>query len=139
MPNYRLKNSAGDWRKGDVVTEKDIQDNAALGGLKRLQSLGAVEETDDEPHQAAFTTPSPDETKGDNVDPGTDDDVDKRAERRAEAVGKLNDGKRTLGDKPAGDSGDAAEHVTPRGGRPGTVVRTSNTNEGDAGAKPGKK
>lgn len=137
MANYKLLNSAGDWRKGDVVTADDIN-KSNLGGTKRLLDLKAIEETDEDPGlKDRDGARGPDESKGDNVDPGSDDTVDKRADRRAEAVGRVNDGKRTLGDKPAGETADAAENVEPRSGRPGTVIRTSGNPQKAAPAKRG--
>lgn len=128
MPNYRMLNSVGSWPKGTVVTEKDINNAEALGGLKRLQDLKAVEETTDRPSAEVAQTVDPNTTKGDNVDIGSDDSVEKRRQRRADAVGDINDG--TQHGPPPGtvrtdDTGDSAADENPRTGEPGKVAKVS--------------
>lgn len=106
--NYRITHAlVGPWRKDDVVSEdhidnlqgNDPRENDTRRGarvdaeIKRLTDLGAIEETSDKVTIDALDGhPGPEHTKGDNVDPGSDDDVHKRAKRREEAVGKGNTG-----------------------------------------------
>jgi hypothetical protein len=125
MPNYKMANSVGAWRKGDVVSAEDIESDKRLGGLERLLKLRAVEETEDEPllNRSEGDEPNVNETKGDNVEPGSDDNVAKRAERRTEAVGAKNDGTHKGTFEPIG----APPPVKRGPGRPpGTVIKTSN-------------
>ena len=137
--NYKFLHSGGDWRTGDVVTEKDIT-ASNLGSVQRLLDLKTVEVTDEDPIiKDRDGARSANETKGDSVEVGTDDSVDKRAERRAEAVGVVNDGKRTSTDEgkkadAAGAEGqtyDAAARENPRTGSPGTVIRTTGASKAE--------
>jgi hypothetical protein len=92
--NYRVVHSGvGPWVKGDVISTKHIDANPALSGVDRLTRIGGIEPTDDDVTVDDPTGhPPASHTKGDNVEPGSDDTVEKRADRRKDAVGEGNTG-----------------------------------------------
>jgi hypothetical protein len=127
--NYKIVHmGVGPWKKGQVVSADHIdgiQGNIAdesdgqrtkrvSSEVDRLVANGAIEETDED---ASLTTPEgqqppPELTKGDNVDPGSEDTVHKRAARREDAVGKGNTGMPGKGAGAAGGAGDNLDDMT---------------------------
>jgi hypothetical protein len=128
MPNYKvIHTGVGPWKQGDVVSADQINADKVkgLGGVDRLKRLGGIEETTDEVTVGVAKPPvSPNDTKGDNTEAG--DTVEKRANRRGDAVGPQNDGTRTSSDPEtplAQAGGDAAAAQNPSTGAPGTVTK----------------